>query len=132
MKSKVLNFLLIATSLIGYLEWSGNSSSFLFQAEAEIFSKLFTDPQSVLHPFTIIPFVGQLVLVVTLFQKKPSQIMTYTGMLALGFLMVFMLLVGLLSMHWKIIGSTIPFLAVAVITIRHTRKTTHPEDDTSN
>lgn len=50
MKSKILNFLLIITSLLDYLEWSGNSSSFLFQANGEIFSKFFADPISVLHP----------------------------------------------------------------------------------
>ncbi|WP_343632802.1 hypothetical protein [Fluviicola sp.] len=123
MKSKILNFLLIVTSLVGYLEWSGNSSSFLFQAEAEIFSKLVADPQAVLHPFTIIPFLGQVLLVFTLFQKKPSKILTYAGILALGFLMVFMLVIGLFSMNWKIIVSTIPFLVVAVVTIIHIRKT---------
>ncbi len=32
MKSKILNFFLIITSLLGYLEWGGNSHSFLFQA----------------------------------------------------------------------------------------------------
>lgn len=114
--------LLIATSLIGYLEWSGDSSSFLFQAEAEIFSKLFSDPQSVLHPFTVIPFIGQLVLVFTLFQNKPSRLLTYTGILALGFLLVFLLVIGLVGMNMKITSSTIPFLVVAVIAVINLRK----------
>ena len=122
MKSKILNVLLIITSLIGYLEWSGDSSSFLFQAEAEIFSKLFSDPQSVLHPFTVIPFIGQLLLVFTLFQNKPSRILTYTGIFALGFLMVFLFVIGLISMNLKIAGSTVPFLAVAVLTVINLRK----------
>lgn len=122
MKSKILNVLLIITSLVGYLEWSGDSSSFLFQAEAEIFSKLFSDPKSVLHPFTVIPFIGQLLLVFTLFQKNPSRILTYTGIFALGFLMVFLFVIGLISMNLKIAGSTVPFLAIAVITLIHLRR----------
>ena len=39
MKPKILNALLIVTSLLGYLEWSGDSHTFLFQAEAEILYK---------------------------------------------------------------------------------------------
>lgn len=127
MKGKILNALLILTSLIGYLEWSGDSSSFLFQAEAEIFSKLFSDPQSVLHPFTVIPFIGQLVLAVTLLQKKPGKVLTYTGILALGFLMVFLFVIGWISMNYKIIGSTVPFLVVAVLTVIHLRKRKKPD-----
>ena len=122
MKSKILNVLLIITSLIGYLEWSGDSSSFLFQAEAEIFSKIFSDPQSVLHPFTVIPFIGQLLLVFTLFQNKPSRILTYTGIFALGFLMVFLFVIGVISLNIKIIVSTIPFLSVSVATLIHLRR----------
>lgn len=122
MKSKILNVLLIITSWIGYLEWSGDSSSFLFQAEAEIFSKLFSDPQSVLHPFTVIPFIGQLLLVFTLFQNKSSRILTYTGIFALGFLMVFLFAIGVISLNIKIIVSTIPFLSVSVATLIHLRR----------
>ena len=122
MKSKILNILLIVTSLIGYLEWSGDSSSFLFQAEAEIFSKVFSDPQSVLHPFTVIPFIGQLLLLFTLFQNKPSRILTYTGIFSLGFLMVFLFVIGVISMNIRIIASTIPFLSVSVATLIHLRR----------
>ncbi len=118
MKSKLLNFLLILTSLFGYLEWSGDSHSFLFQAEAEILSKLFTEPLAVLHPFTILPLAGQIVLLITLFQKKPAKILTYIGLGGLGLLLIFMLAIGLLSLNYKIIASTIPFLVVAVMTIR--------------
>lgn len=75
MKSKLLNFLLIVTSLLGYLEWGGDNHIFLFKAEAEILSKLFTDPLSVLHPFTLLPLAGQIILLITLFQKKTWYIL---------------------------------------------------------
>jgi cobalamin biosynthesis protein CobD/CbiB len=126
MKSKILNVLLIITSLIGYLEWSGDSSSFLFQAEAAIFPKLFSDPKSVLHPFTVIPFLGQLLLILTLFQKNPNRLLTYTGVFALGFLMVFLFVIGIISMNIKIIASTVPFLIVSVVTLIHLHRTKQP------
>jgi hypothetical protein len=121
MKSKILNILLIITSLLGYLEWSGNSHSFLFQAEGEIISKLFTDPISVLHPFTLLPMIGQVILIITLFQKKPSKLLTYIGIGGLGILLAFMFVIGIMSLNFKIILSTVPFIVVAVLAIRHNR-----------
>lgn len=127
MKGKFLNFLLIITSLIGYLEWSGNRHTFLFQAEGEILSKLFTDPASVLHPFTILPMIGQGLLIFTLFQKKPSKKLTYISIGGLGILLGFMFVIGLLGLNYKIMLSTIPFIAVAVLAIRYYRKTNENE-----
>jgi hypothetical protein len=48
MKRKPFNLGLLLTSLIGYLDWGGNNSTFLFQAEADVLSKLFTEPGSVI------------------------------------------------------------------------------------
>lgn len=121
MKSKILNFLLIITSLLGYLEWSGNSHSFLFQTETEIFSKILTDPISAMHPFTILPFIGQVILTITLFQRTPNKTLTYISIGCLGILLGFMFVIGLMSFNYKIISSTIPFLVVSILAIRHFR-----------
>jgi hypothetical protein len=122
MKSKILNFFLIITSLLGYLEWGGNSHSFLFQAEAEIFSKIFTDPISAIHPFTILPLIGQVILIFTLFQRIPSKALTYISVGSLGILLGFMFVIGLISLNYKIFFSTIPFIIVSILTIRHYKK----------
>lgn len=122
MKSKILNFLLLITSLFGYLEWGGNNHIFLFNAEAEIISKLFSDPASVLHPFTIIPMVGQTMLLITLFQKQPGKVLTYISIGGLGILLGFIFVIGLMGLNYKMIFSTIPFLVVAVLAIIHYRK----------
>lgn len=122
MKSKTLNFLLIIFSLIGYLEWSGNQHIFLFEAEIEIFSKLFTSPISVLHPFIILPIISQFLLLFTLFQKKPSKKLTYISIFCLGILLGFMLIIGIISLNYKIALSTIPFILVSLVTMLHHRK----------
>lgn len=122
MKSKILNVFLIISSLFGFLEWGHNYSMFLFQAEAEIISKFFTNPISVLHPFTILPFVGQVLLLLTLFQKNPSKIMTYIGISGIGILFSLMFLIGCLSINFKIISSTIPFLTLGYYTFTYCRK----------
>lgn len=122
MKSKILNLLLIVTSLFGYLEWGGNNSILLFQAEADIISKLFTDPTSVIHPFILLPLFGQILLLVSVFQNKPSHLLTYIGISCLAILLGFMFVIGILGLNYKIIFSTLPFLVVAVTAIFHYRK----------
>ena len=122
MKSKLFSFLLLITSLLGYLEWSGNEHIFLFQAEVEVFRKLFSNPLSILHPFTILPILGQLVLLKTLFQEKPRKALIYFSISTLSVLLVFMFIVGIMAMNFKIIISTIPFIMVAILTIRHYKK----------
>lgn len=119
MKSKILNFLLLITSLLGYLEWGGNNHIFLFKAEAEFFLKLFADPISVIHPFTILPLVGQILLLITLFQKTPNKTLSFISILGLGLLLGFIFIIGLMSLNFKVIISTIPFIVVSVLTIRN-------------
>jgi len=121
MKSKILNLSLILTSLIGYLEWGENNSMFLFQGEIEIVGKLFKDPMSVMHPFTLLPLIGQILLAFTLFQREPGKILTYLGFGGLGILLLFMFVIGLLSLNFKIIVSTIPFLITGFLVIKYHR-----------
>jgi hypothetical protein len=122
MNSKVLNILLILSSLGGYLAWGGNQHIFLYKAEAEILSKLLTNPASVLHPFTILPMLSQLLLLITLFQKTPSKILSYWSIAGLGLLMGFMLIIGIISLQYKIVISTIPFIIISIVAIKHYRK----------
>lgn len=119
-KTKIYNALLIGTSLFGYLEWGTDNRVFLYEAEGQIILKLFNHPEAVLHPFTVLPMIGQLVLLTTLFQKKPNRILTYTGMAGIGILLVLMFVIGLISFNIKILLSTLPFIIIAILTIRHT------------
>lgn len=122
LKNKLLNACLIISSFVGYLEWGKDNKQFLFQAEAEIFSKLFTNPASAIHPFTLLPLLGQLLLVITLFQNKPGKVLTFTGMAGIGILLVFMFIIGLMSANFKIAVSTLPFLIIGFFTIRQHQK----------
>lgn len=118
MHAKILNTLLVLSSLIGYLEWSGNNHLFIVEAEREIILKLFTDTNSVIRPLIIIPIGGQILLVLTLFQKKANKIMTYLSIAMLGCLLYLMLFIGIFSFNYKIIISTLPFLFISIAIIR--------------
>lgn len=109
---------------MGYLEWGGNNSLFLFQAEGEILSKLVSDPGSVLHPFILLPLAGQLLLLMTLFQKIPTRGLTFAGIACIGLLLGFMFLIGLLTLSVKVLLSSLPFLVLAFFTIRFYRRAT--------
>ena len=121
-RRKILNGLAILSSLFGYLEWGGGNDAFLFQAEMEVLGKLVSDPVSAAHPITLLPLLGQVLLIVTLFQKEPSRLLTYLEIACLALLLVFMFLIGLLSLNLKILFSTIPFLLTAVLAIMEARK----------
>lgn len=122
MRYKLLCLFLILSSLLGYLEWGGNNHTFLFKAEAEIISRLFLNPASVIHPFVILPLLGQILLLITLFQRKPYKVLVYAGMGGIGVLFVLMFFIGLISLNFKIVLSTIPFILFSVLTIVHFRK----------
>ena len=111
---RLLVILLVVTSLFGYLEWGGGQSIFLAEAELEIIIKLFTDPMSVVHPFAILPMVGQVLLVLTFFQNKPGRTLTFIGLGCISLLLTFVLFVGFISLNIKIIMSVLPFHFVGI------------------
>ncbi len=119
MKSKALNFLLILSSLFGYLEWGKDNHAFLFQAEYEVITNLVNNPASAVHPFTLIPLFGQLLLLFTLFQSKPGKLLTFIAIACIGLLMLFMFLIGIVGMNFGILISTLPFIVFSLLAIRH-------------
>ncbi|MBX7186799.1 MAG: hypothetical protein K1Y01_16780 [Vicinamibacteria bacterium] len=118
---KALNLSLVLSSLVGYLEWGKSESTFLFQAEAGMFDKALQHPESLIHPFTLLPLLGQAALLATLFQKEAGKRLTYLGIAGLGLLLGFMFVVGLISLNPRILVSTLPFLILATVTIRRHR-----------
>lgn len=123
MKGKILNFLVIMTSLIGYLEWgNGEFHSFLFQAEGEVFSKLFTEPSAIIHPFILIPLGGQVMLLLSLFLKGQTRFLTYAGIMSIGVLLLMIFLIGILSSQYIMLASTLPFFVTAVMSFKYHRK----------
>jgi hypothetical protein len=117
MARKILNTCLLCSSLVGYLEWGTDQGGFLFLLEWEVFAKGFQHPMEVLHPFTILPLIGQLLLLVTLFQKTPSKLLSLTGLIFLSLLLLLISFIGVLDFNLKIFASTIPFLVSFVLSI---------------
>lgn len=109
---RLINIGLPITSLLCYLEWGKDNSSFLFQVEYEIFRKGFNS-DSILYPLVFLPMAGQLLLILSTI--KPSKRFAFMGVSMIGVLVLMILLVGVLSLNIKIILSTIPFVTIAVL-----------------
>lgn len=118
LKSKTINILLILTSLFVYLEWGGNNNMFLYQGEWEILNNVMNEPRSVLHPFVLLPLGGQIILLVTLFQKEPGKVLTRIGIIGLGILIVFIFLIGLWKFNYKVMLSSLPFIIVSIFALK--------------
>jgi hypothetical protein len=113
MHYRLLGILLIIFSGIGYLEWGGSQRIFLFQAEFEIITKLCTNPISVLHPFTILPIIGQFLILYAITKSPFNPKIMYIGIGLLSILLGFMFIIGCISGNYKILVSTLPFLGLS-------------------
>ncbi len=71
---KLLNILLILTSLIGYLEWGKGNTAFLGYVEYELIFKGNRSTDSFLHPFVIVPLLGQVLLLFLSTYRKPKSL----------------------------------------------------------
>lgn len=118
---KLLTASLLFSFLICYLEWP-NNSTFIFQAEWDIFFGSSVKKENFVHPAIALPFIGQLLLIITLFQKQPSRKLTIIGIILMGLLVLLLLLIGILGLNFKIILSVIPFISLSIFYLVKGRK----------
>ncbi len=116
---KKLAILCTALSLlVGYMEWGGGNSAFVYEVEYQILFQQGSKTDSFTHPLVLLPFAGQALLLVALFQSKPGKRLVFIGLAAMGLLAAMLLLVGLLARSPKIVLSVLPFWAAAVWCVR--------------
>jgi len=122
MKLKLFMILTLLTPLIGYLEWGGNQHTFLLFTEWQVIRGLLTNSESVIHPLTVLPLLGQLIILYTILVNNFPAWLLYTGIILIALLLVFMLFIGIISLNFKISLSVIPFIISSILTIYHYRK----------
>jgi hypothetical protein len=113
---KLLNVLLILTPLMGYLEWA-DQHTFLYKIEYDLLFNFNQKKDAFLHPFVLLPLLGQLLLVVTLFQREPNKKLTLAGIFLISILMILIFVVGILAKTAAIVLYATPFLVTAGITV---------------
>lgn len=110
---RLLNILLLVSFSFCYLEWPGDHSSFFYQLELTILTKEGDLLNTLTHPLILTGILSQLILLICIVYPKPLTKLNGIGILALSLLVLFILLVGLLGMNFKIIASVLPFLLLA-------------------
>ncbi len=101
------------------MEWGGGNSSTIFMAEYKI---LFGDEgikQAFAHPLVLLPFIGQLLLLISLFTKQTSKKLIYTSIVLLGLLVIMIFLAAILRMNIKMVLSCLPFFVFSFFLFRN-------------
>jgi len=119
---KLLNLLLLITSLFGYLQWGGGHHAFIWQAERDIFLRGVGHTDAMLHPFVLLPLCGQLLLLFTLVQRVPGRLPTLIGLGCLSIIMLFLLFIGIIARSPAIAFSALPFVITGVLVLRGMRR----------
>lgn len=118
---KILNGCLLISSLFGYLEWA-DKHAFLGMVEYDLLFDSKNRTGSLTHPFVLVPLIGQLLLLITLFQKTPNKAITITGLICLSLIMLMLFLIGIMGMNLKMVLASLPFIILAILVIKHNRK----------
>ncbi len=119
---RLINIGILVTFSICYLEWGGGNSSFIFQVEYELFRKTDDLLSSLTHPLILAGLAGQILLLYSIFSKKPKRIFNSIGILILSPVVLLAFLAGMLSMNLKTIVSALPFIVLSVIYFLKYRK----------
>lgn len=119
---RFINLGLLITFLFCYLEWPPNNSTFIFQGEYEIFTNTKNWVSNFTHPLILLGLIAQLILIYAFINPKANTKLNHLGVIILTPIVLLFFVVGLLSFNFKIMGSTLPFLALVVYYIVLTRR----------
>lgn len=119
----LLPLAIILAFSICYMEWGGGNSAFIFETEMIVF-QMDTDRLATLtHPLILFGLVGQLLLLVSAFTEgKKRRWFARIGIVQLSIIVFFVLLAGVLSVNWKTIGASLPFLVLVTVFFWRERK----------
>lgn len=120
---RFLNLLLFISSFFGYLEWGNKQHRFIFELEYELFFTLPDKTNNFSHPLILVPLIGQILILITLFQKEPGKRMTNIAIGCMGLLMLFLFAIGIMGKNPRILAGATPFLLISIIIIIYQRTT---------
>lgn len=108
MNIKIIKAFLLISFFFCYLEWGNNQSAFIFEVVFTLFTEKFS-LSNFSHPIILIGLISVIVLVISLFTTI-NQKLEKLIIILLTILVVFFLFIGTISLRYKIILSTLPFL----------------------
>lgn len=100
---------LFVSSFFGYLEW-GNQSQFIAEIEFNLLIKITQTVEALIHPFILLPLLGQIVLLVSFLLPKPKIWFVIIASSGIALLFLMLLLIGILNSNLKMTCCSFPFL----------------------
>lgn len=109
---KLINLALLIAFQFCYLQWPPNNSMFIFEGEYEIFSKTNHLIDNVTHPIILSGIIAQVFLLLGAIFTNFNRKLNTLGVVLLSALVLLFFVVGILSMNFKIIIATLPYLGL--------------------
>ncbi len=108
MSLKTTKISLLISFFLCYLEWGNNKSAFIFNIVYTLFFENFS-VGNFFHPIILLSLISVITIIYSLFQKVNLRI-EKTLFILLTFLVLFFLFIGVISLRYKVVISTLPFL----------------------
>jgi phosphatidylserine synthase len=119
---RVLNLTLLLAFQFCYLEWPPKNSMFIFQGEIEIATKTESLINNITHPVILAGLIAQILLIFGVLYPKFNKKANTLGVFLIFLLVFLFFIVGIFSKNYKIICSTLPYLALSISYIVYIRK----------
>ena len=119
---QIINFLLWVSFLFCYLSWPPDHSMFVYEVVYEIFTNTKNVVSNFTHPIILVGFIAQVILLYAALKKDSNKKINTIGVILLCPIVLLFFIVGLLSLDYKIAGSTLPFLSATVMYFIHLKK----------
>lgn len=118
-RRKLLVILLLLSFQFLYLEWAGGNKMFVFNVEADLIANLKSKYKSFAHPFIFVPILGNLLLLISLVNKRYKILLTVLGIAGLGVLGIMILLISVISWNSKMLSAVFPFVIFTYLLLRY-------------
>jgi hypothetical protein len=114
---RFLKIALFITFLICYLDFGHDGSGFIGQIEYLVIKNLNADISSLQNPLFILALIGQILILISVFNSNHSNGLIFLGIKLLGVIVLLILIFGIFLLNLKMIVSTIPFIVVVILYI---------------
>jgi hypothetical protein len=112
--NRLLKIGIFISFLICFVDFGHDGAVFVGELEYNIIVNLKDTAGSFTILFFLLPFIGQLIISVSIF-KNNAITKIFFGTILLSFIVLLILILGLLTSNIKIIISTIPFISISII-----------------
>ena len=108
MSLKTIKIALLISFFFCYLEWGNNKSAFIFDVVYTLFFENFSFG-NFFHPIILLSLISVIIIIFSLFKKIDIRF-EKAFFILLTFLVLVFLFIGIISLRYKVIISTLPFL----------------------